>query len=98
MTSEKIQPTHLARRAIVYPRQSTMKQLHEHKESTTRQYALRSRAVEFGWGEQKVTVVDDDMGQSGASAGWRQGFQRLAEDVAHGRVGGIFALEVSRLA
>lgn len=98
ISSEKIRSTHLDRRAIIYPRQSTMKQMHEHQESTRRQYALKSRATALGWSEHKVTIVDDDMGQSGASAGWRQGFQRLAEDVAHGRVGGIFALEVSRLA
>ena len=98
MSSGKIQTTHLARQAIIYPRQSTMKQVHEHQESTIRQYALKSRAITLGWSEHKVTIVDDDMGQSGASAGWRQGFQRMAEDVAHGRVGGIFALEVSRLA
>jgi DNA invertase Pin-like site-specific DNA recombinase len=32
------------------------------------------------------------------SAQWRLGFQGLAEDVAHGRVGAIFGLEVARLA
>lgn len=98
VNNEKIQSSHLARQAVVYLRQSTLKQLHEHKESTARQYGLKKRALELGWPDQKVTVIADDLGQSGASAEWREGFQRLAEDVAHGRVGGIFALEVSRLA
>jgi DNA invertase Pin-like site-specific DNA recombinase len=94
----KIGTTHLTRRAIVYARQSTLKQLYEHRESTARQYGLRDRAVELGWDPEQVVVVDEDLGQSGASASWRPGFQRLAEDVAQGRIGAIFALEVSRLA
>jgi DNA invertase Pin-like site-specific DNA recombinase len=96
--TDKILPTHLQRRATVYLRQSTIKQVLEHRESTERQYALQQRAVDLGWGADQVDVIDDDLGQSGSSAKWRAGFQRLAEDVAHGRIGAIFALEVSRLA
>lgn len=96
--SDKIQRTHLERRAVVYLRQSTMKQVHEHRESTSRQYGLRQRAIELGWTADAVQVVDEDLGQSGTSTLGREGFQRLAEDVAHGRVGTIFALEASRLA
>jgi DNA invertase Pin-like site-specific DNA recombinase len=94
----KIEATHVTRRAVVYLRQSTMKQVHEHKESTARQYALQERAIELGWAPEDVDVIDEDLGQSGSGASWRTGFQRLAEDVARGRVGAIFALEVSRLA
>jgi len=96
--NEKISASHLERRAVVYLRQSTLRQVHEHRESTARQYALRQRAVDLGWDEARVDVIDDDLGQSGTGTDWREGFQRLAEDVAHGRVGAIFALEVSRLA
>lgn len=98
MNYPKIKPTHLGRHAVVYLRQSTMKQVHEHRESTQRQYALSQRATELGWPSETVNVIDEDLGQSGASAQWRSGFKRLAEDVSHGRVGVIFALEVSRLA
>ena len=48
MTS-KINPGHLARRAIVYLRQSTLKQVFEHRESTDRQYGLQARALDLGW-------------------------------------------------
>ena len=96
--NEKIRPTHLDRRATVYLRQSTLKQVHEHRESTARQYALRERAIALGWPAERVDVIDEDLGQSGSSAERRTGFQRLAEDVSHGRVGAIYALEVSRLA
>jgi DNA invertase Pin-like site-specific DNA recombinase len=95
--NNKILATHLERRAAVYLRQSTLKQVHEHRESTARQYALRERAIDLGWPADHVDVIDDDLGQSGSSTQGRTGFQHLAEDVAHGRVGAIFALEVSRL-
>ncbi|MFQ5974000.1 MAG: recombinase family protein [Alphaproteobacteria bacterium] len=96
--NDKIVPTHLERRAVVYLRQSTLKQVHEHRESTARQYALQERAQELGWTPDGIDVIDEDLGQSGSSTEARLGFQRLAEDVAHGRTGAIFALEVSRLA
>lgn len=96
--NDKIQATHLQRRAVIYLRQSTLKQVHEHRESTARQYALRQRAVELGWAAEQIDIIDEDLGRSGASAIGRTGFQRLAEQVANGRVGAIFALEVSRLA
>jgi DNA invertase Pin-like site-specific DNA recombinase len=96
--NDKILKTHLGRRATVYLRQSTMKQVLEHRESTARQYALRERAIALGWAAKQIDVVDGDLGKSGTTADGRDGFERLAEDVAHGRVGAILALEVSRLA
>ncbi|PTL78642.1 recombinase family protein, partial [Vitiosangium sp. GDMCC 1.1324] len=96
--NDKVRATHLERRAVVYLRQSTLRQVHEHRESTARQYALRQRALELGWPPERIDIIDEDMGQSGSSADRRAGFQRMAEDVAHGRVGVIFSLEVSRLA
>ena len=95
--NNKIQASHLERRAAVYLRQSTMKQVVEHRESTRRQYALKQRAVELGWGESAVDVLDQDLGVSGTAVEGRTGFKGLAEGVAHGRVGAIFAVEVSRL-
>ena len=94
MNAGKILENHLDRIAVVYPRQSTLRQVHENQESTSRQYALRDRAQALGWPQERVVVIDEDLGQSGSSAEGRRGFQRLADDVAHGRVGAIFALEV----
>jgi Resolvase, N terminal domain len=96
--NDKIGSTHLDRRAVVYLRQSDPKQVREHRESTARQYALHERAVALGWPAERVQILDEDLGQSGASAQWRGGFQALAEDVPHARVGAIFSLEVARLA
>ncbi len=96
--SLKVQPHHLERDAYLYVRQSSMRQVMENVESTRRQYALRGRATALGWRDEKIIVVDDDQGESGASASWREKFQRLASDVGLGRAGIVMGLEVSRLA
>ena len=94
----KIQRQHLERRAYVYVRQSTAKQVFENTESTTRQYALAERARALGWSEGGIEIIDEDLGRSGATAHNRGGFSELTEAVARGEAGAIFALEVSRLA
>lgn len=96
--SQPILRTHLERRAVVYLRQSTMRQVHENEESTRRQYDLRERAIDLGWTPESVLVLDEDLGQSGRSTEHREGFRRLAAEVAGGQVGAIFALEPSRFA
>src|SRR5439155_9686312 len=52
----------------------------------------------LGWPASAVSVVDDDLGRSGASADGRLGFQELVAQVGLGEVGLVLALEVSRLA
>src|SRR5882724_3912563 len=94
----KIAVTHLQRQAYLYVRQSTLRQVFENTESTHRQYALRERAVALGWPLDRIVVIDSDLGQSGASAADREGFQRLVTEVSLGRVGIVLGLEVSRLA
>ncbi len=96
--SSKTQPHHLERAAYLYVRQSSMRQVMENVESSKRQYALRGRAVALGWKEEQIVVIDSDQGESGASASWREGFQRLVSDVGMGRAGIVMGLEVSRLA
>ena len=96
--SLKVKPHHLERGAYLYIRQSSMKQVIENVESTKRQYALRTRATALGWADDQIIVIDSDQGVSGASAAWREGFQRLVTDVSMGRAGIVMGLEVSRLA
>jgi DNA invertase Pin-like site-specific DNA recombinase len=95
---QKIKPTHLKRTAYLYIRQSTLRQVFENTESTKRQYALRQHAVALGWPQEQIIVIDSDLGQSGASAADREGFQRLVTEVSLGRAGIVLGLEVSRLA
>ena len=96
--TSKIAPKHLDRLAIVYVRQSTMQQLLHHQESTRVQYNLTERALALGWPRERVLVIDDDLGRSGASAEGRPGFQRLVAEVGLDHVGLILGVEMSRLA
>jgi len=96
--SQKVTASQLKRNAFLYVRQSTLRQVLEHTESTARQYALPQRAVALGWQDDQVTVIDSDLGQSGASSADREGFQRLVTEVSMGRAGIVLGLEVSRLA
>jgi DNA invertase Pin-like site-specific DNA recombinase len=95
---QKIATAHLSRLAYLYVRQSTLRQVLENTESTHRQYALRERAIALGWPQDRIVVIDSDLGHSGASAADREGFQRLVTEVSLGRVGIVLGLEVSRLA
>ncbi|PYV06740.1 MAG: hypothetical protein DMG10_01025, partial [Acidobacteria bacterium] len=97
-TNQKVTASHLKRSAYLYVRQSTVRQVFENTESTQRQYALRQRAIALGWPSDRVIVIDSDLGQSGASAVDREGFQRLVAEVGMGRAGIVLGLEVSRLA
>jgi DNA invertase Pin-like site-specific DNA recombinase len=94
----KITEQHRRRRAVVYVRQSTLRQVERNVESSARQYALRERAIELGWSAGSVVVVDEDMGRSGASTQGRIGFKELVAEVGLGNVGLVLALEVSRFA
>jgi DNA invertase Pin-like site-specific DNA recombinase len=94
----KITEQHRRRRAVVYVRQSTPAQLERNHESRARQYALKLRAIELGWPPASVSVVDEDLGRSGASADGRLGFKELVAEVGLGHVGLVLALETSRLA
>jgi DNA invertase Pin-like site-specific DNA recombinase len=97
-THAKVQARHLKRNAYLYVRQSTLRQVLENTESTKRQYDLRERAMALGWRLDQVIVIDSDLGQSGASAVDREGFQQLVSEVGLGRAGIVMGLEVSRLA
>ena len=95
---QKVTASHLKRDAYLYIRQSTVRQVFENQESTKRQYALRQKAVALGWDTERVVVIDNDLGQSGAQTVDRHGFQRLVGDVGMGKAGIVMGLEVSRLA
>jgi DNA invertase Pin-like site-specific DNA recombinase len=95
---EKVHTRHLERLAVVYIRQSSMTQVHRNQESTRLQYSLTGVARQLGWPDDRILVIDDDLGVSGASAIGREGFQRLLAEVALDHVGMIVGAEMSRLA
>ena len=98
LSSPKVRPWHLQRKAIVYIRQSTPQQVLDHRESADRQYGLVHRAAALGWPHAGVEVVDEDQGRSGQTAEGRPGFQYLLAEISLDHVGVVFGLEMSRLA
>lgn len=98
LRSLKITPTHLERKAVIYVRQSSPKQVRLNTESQRNQRALVERAQSLGWALARIVVLDADLGQSATSKEGRDDFTQLAADVALGHVGIIFGWEVSRLA
>jgi DNA invertase Pin-like site-specific DNA recombinase len=95
---DKIRARHCERQAVVYVRQSTVRQVEQNRESTRLQYGLADRACRLGWRREQILVIDDDLGRSAASALNRPGFQRLVAEVGLGHVGLVLGIEVSRLA
>jgi DNA invertase Pin-like site-specific DNA recombinase len=92
----KITPLHLQRKAIVYLRQSSERQVQHHTESQRLQYNLADRARALGF--EQVDIIDADLGHSAAiGAARREGFERLVAAVAVGEVGLVLCLEASRL-
>ena len=94
----KVSGAHLARTAYLYVRQSTLRQVLTNTESATRQYALRQKAIAFGWPAERIVTIDTDQGQSGASAADREGFEHLVAEASLGLAGIVLGLEWSRLA
>lgn len=95
---ERITTAHRAKLAFVYVRQSSPGQVRHHQESTELQYRLVERATLFGWPRERVHLIDDDLGKSGASSSDRQGFQTLIAEVGLGKAGLVMSLDASRLA
>ncbi|GAC1396443.1 MAG: recombinase family protein [Chloroflexota bacterium] len=96
-SAEKITAWHRERRAYVYVRQSTPKQVRENRESQENQYALVAHAHALGWIPERVHVIDADQARLGQDSE-RAGFRELAAEVSLGRVGLVLAYEASRLA
>lgn len=92
-----IQPTHLARRAAIYVRQSTDRQVERHTGSTAYQRGLKEHLLRWGWPEDQIDLIEDDLGKSGASGEHRAGWQRLLRGVANAVYGMVIAFDPSRL-
>lgn len=97
-SNSKVGVTPLDRRAYVCVRQSSPQQVIHHAESRRRQYQMAQWVEQVGWPKQRVVVIDEDQGKSGAVANSRSGFEQLVTSVGRGEVGIVVSLEVSRLA
>jgi DNA invertase Pin-like site-specific DNA recombinase len=98
LSPSKIRPDHLDRQAYIYVRQSSGIQIRDHTGSTRRQYDLHRRALDLGWPQQHIEIIDHDQGHTGQFAAGRDGFHSILSQVSLGKAGGVFSLEASRLA
>ena len=86
----------LARKAVVYVRQSNSMQVVDNQESQRRQYELVevARNREF----RGIEVIDDDLGRSAGGTADRPGFDRLVAMMHENKVGAVLCLDATRLA
>jgi DNA invertase Pin-like site-specific DNA recombinase len=96
-SSELVRPGHLARKAVIYVRQSSPHQVLTNQESLKLQYDLKKRATDLGWHAEDIEVVDADLGLTGSAVDHRQGFKDLVTRVTLGQVGLVLSSEVTRL-
>src|SRR6266478_4993568 len=87
VADERLTTAHRAKLAYIYVRQSSVHQVRQHQESTELQYRLVDRAVRLGWPHERVQVIDEDLGKSGAGGVERQGFQKLIAEIGLGNSG-----------
>jgi DNA invertase Pin-like site-specific DNA recombinase len=96
-SSELVTPQHLARKALIYIRQSSPHQVLSNQESLRLQYALEQRALNLGWRAEDIEIIDADLGLTAAIAQHREGFKDVISQVTLGQVGIILSTEVTRL-
>ena len=96
--TNKIEDQHLEQLAFVYVRQSDPQQVRRHRESTDLQYQLVHLALQLGWSQDRIIVIDEDLGITARHIEGRAGFQRLMAEVGLDHAGIIIGIEMSRLA
>ena len=72
-SEQLLTPQHLARKAVIYVRQSTPNQVLTNRESLGLQYALGKRATGMGWRADDVEVIDSDLGFTASEASTARG-------------------------
>src|SRR3954453_18081675 len=97
ISSELITSQHLARKALIYIRQSTPHQVFSHQESTRLQYALQQRALALGWRPDQIEVLDAGLGSSATRTQYRDGFKEMVAQITLGQVGIVLSINVDRL-
>jgi DNA invertase Pin-like site-specific DNA recombinase len=96
-TTPLVQPHHLRRKAVIYIRQSTGHQVLTNLESQQLQHAMREHAHHLGWPDERIEVVETDMGRTAQSIERRDGYKALLAEVALGQVGMVLSYESTRL-
>ena len=95
--SEKITSQHRERIAAVYIRQSSPGQVLNNRESYRLQKRLSKLAVELGWPQSRIKIIEGDQGCSASTPQTREDFNALLQLVQDQQVGIVFGSDVSRL-
>jgi DNA invertase Pin-like site-specific DNA recombinase len=96
-TTPIAQPHHLRRKAVIYIRQSTGHQVLTNTESQQLQHAMREHAQHLGWPDERIEVVETDLGRTAQSTDRRDGYKALLAEVALGQIGIVLSYESTRL-
>lgn len=94
----EIPARYLMRKAVVYIRQSTERQVIHNVGSRQYQERQVEHARRLGWSDDKILVISSDLGRSGMTKHNRPGYRELERLVARGEVGAIFVSDPSRAA
>jgi DNA invertase Pin-like site-specific DNA recombinase len=97
LTNQLITPEHLRRKALVYLRQSSLEQVERNTGSQAYQRNQVELARNYGWSDDLIEVIEDDLGKSGSSVDRRTGWQRMLDQIGLNVVGCVFAVNISRL-
>ena len=84
--------------AVIYIRQSSSNQVFHNVESGLRQRNFVERAIALGWSQDRILVIDEDLGETASRTGKRSGFDQMVAMAALGKIGIILVIEVSWLA
>lgn len=94
----EITKEHLCRKAYIYVRQSSQRQVIDHHASHEVQRNLLHRARFLGWADKNIKIIDEDLGTSATGSKKRSGYEKLMSNICLGNIGAIFILYASRLA
>ena len=90
-----IKASHLAKKAIVYVRQSSKKQVQEIIGSTEEQRGQARYLTDWGWPPVEIEIIEEYLGKSGMNTR-RAGYQRLFAIVQRSEAGIIAISNISR--
>lgn len=75
-----LRPHHLERKAILYVRKSSTRQVPHSRESGTLQYAMRDRLTALGWS--RIDSIDDNSAALPPAGVARAGYDRMVAEVS----------------
>lgn len=97
--ASKVRKEHLDKLACIYVRQSTAGGVKKNVVGGRRQREdVVKLALQLGWPQANIKVIDADQAMTGSSTHGRYGYQDMLNLIAKECVGAVFSLESSRMA